>query len=110
MHRKNKPGAGRPRKNNKHHTINLSDAVWNWLTASGNASVKIEQIVEEKMNEKLLKDLTYAVHNEVCDCDDKNCSTFEEIYDWLYNADNPAALTMDSVPDLVKEWKEYAGE
>jgi hypothetical protein len=42
---------GRPiTRNARPHTINLSDAVWNWLTASGNASVKIEELAREKMN------------------------------------------------------------
>jgi hypothetical protein len=32
-----------------------------------------------------------------------------EIYDWLRNGD-AANLTLADVPDLVNEWREYAGE
>lgn len=33
-----------------------------------------------------------------------------EIYDWLYNGDNPSRYSMADVPDLLKEWREYEGQ
>lgn len=37
------------RANVRAHTINLSDDVWVWLAASGNASNKIDELAREKM-------------------------------------------------------------
>lgn len=63
-----------------------------------------------KMDEKLLLKIAQTMHGELCDCDDKTCELTGEIYDWLYNADQPDALTLEDVPALIKEWKEYDGQ
>jgi len=61
------------------------------------------------MDERLLA-IAQAIHSEVCGCDDKSCTTTDEIYDWLYNGDNPDSYTLADVPDMIAEWKEYEGQ
>jgi len=53
-------------------------------------------------------EIAQKMHDEVCGCDDKTCTLTDEIYDWIYNGD-AHNLTLDDVPDLVGEWKEYVG-
>jgi hypothetical protein len=60
------------------------------------------------MYDKLLK-IAEQMHSDLCGCDDKNCTLTYEIYDWLYNGDT-AAVANATVPDLLKEWKEYEGQ
>ena len=68
-------------------------------------------IVEKKMNEQELLKIAEAIYSEISGADNRQerAATVDEIYNWLYNGDNPN-YTMSDVPALVAEWKEYGGE
>ena len=91
----------------------IDSRVWGWLQKNGNASQQIEKLVREKMEqEKRLLEIAEAIYSEISGADSKeeHSGTVSEIYDWLFNGDNPTGYTMEDVPAFVKEWKEYQGQ
>ena len=63
--------------------------------------------VAEQGNDDQLMAIVTQVHGRVCDCDDKHCTRWSEIYDWLYDGDYENRQY--TLAELVTDWKEYAG-
>ena len=86
------------------------------ISASELLHQTIEKLAREKMNyeaesettDNRLLGIARAMHGELCDCDDRNCNTVNDIYSWLASGDNET-LTEADTPELVKEWREYYG-
>lgn len=58
-----RPGAGRPRTEGERHNVKLPAHVWEWLKTSGNASLKIVELVENKMPDQIVEIIKYyAAH------------------------------------------------
>lgn len=100
----------KPKQNAKRTSVHLSNEVITYLNRNGNQSAEIERLVRAEMDNNLLE-IANAMYRELSGADNRQekAALVGEIFDWLREGDNQH-YTMEDVPALVAEWREYSGE